>query len=799
MLTAAETLGRKFFKDFVAFLYAKCLGSPLLLAAGQFLPKFVSVWRCFGMRLTLRTMLAYLDELLEPADREDVGRKIADSEFAATLVERIRNCNRNPRLASPKLTGRGLDPNTVAEYLDNTLAGERVPDFEKVCLESDVYLGEVAASHQILTMVLGQPAQVDPQMKRRMYDVINQVPDTSIPGLAPVPVKARDPFDIGDERARPARSKPEIPDYLRERGKSTAWKPILAAIILFALLIGAITMALGPLDQLIGLNQPAQNQPPQEQVAQPAANPPAPVQPAQNNGVPATNDGGTEAPGISPPPGANQLLPNDSGRDTLLVQPSSIDPRNTEPRSTASPTEPPSINFGATSSAPPMSNSTVAPPTDAGVPPLPQSTAPISTVPPATIESATPLPTVSPTPAPAVIVPTPDVAVRANPTDAPLGRFVPDTNVVLLKFDPATSAWGRLPAGSQLMGGDQLLVMATYRPTISLSSGVSLQVPPETVFTLLPLDANGVPGVKLIYGRMVALTNGKAGAQLRVDVGPNSGLLTFTNAEATVGIETRRYFLAGVNPESTEPQLAADLIVANGQAEWTGRDGTMSTLNAPQRWPLVSPSAGAPALDAAVANQIPKWIAGEPLNANDARASETLVTALDSGKPLLVALREMAVQRRVENREFAAQCLAQLDQYEPLVSAFSDPDQRAMWPLEIACVKAALARGPNAAVAVREAFEKVRGEDAGKDLYRMFWGYSKEQLQQQGEAAKLVGYLEHDNLDFRALAFMNLLDITEATHGYRPEQPEQTRKQPTRLWQEALRLGKIVPKEKAAK
>ena len=140
------------------------------------------------MRLTLRTMLAYLDELLEPADRDDIGKKIADSPFAANLIERIRNRIGNPRLGTPKLSGRGMgvDPNTVAEYLDNTLAAERVPEFEKTCLppadagqdlvESDVHLAEVAACHQILAMVLGQPAHVDPQMKRRMYGIINQVP-----------------------------------------------------------------------------------------------------------------------------------------------------------------------------------------------------------------------------------------------------------------------------------------------------------------------------------------------------------------------------------------------------------------------------------------------------------------------------------------------------------------------------------------------------------------------------------------------------------------------------------------------
>src|SRR5688500_529848 len=125
------------------------------------------------MRLTLRTLLAYLDDVLDPADKEELGKKIESSEFAEELVHRTRDTMGRQRLSAPQVVaaGMGLDPNTVAEYLDNALPPDSMGDFERICLESDMHLAEVASCHHVLTMVLGQPADVDPAAKQRMYSI----------------------------------------------------------------------------------------------------------------------------------------------------------------------------------------------------------------------------------------------------------------------------------------------------------------------------------------------------------------------------------------------------------------------------------------------------------------------------------------------------------------------------------------------------------------------------------------------------------------------------------------------------
>lgn len=125
------------------------------------------------MRLTLRTLLAYMDDILDPADQQNLAAQVNESERATEIIHRTRDATRRLRLGAPPVMGEGmeLDPNWAAEYLDSTLTPDDMSEYQQVCLDSDVHLAEVASCHHILTMVLGEPAEIDPDMRQRMYTV----------------------------------------------------------------------------------------------------------------------------------------------------------------------------------------------------------------------------------------------------------------------------------------------------------------------------------------------------------------------------------------------------------------------------------------------------------------------------------------------------------------------------------------------------------------------------------------------------------------------------------------------------
>ena len=119
------------------------------------------------MRLTVRTLLAYLDDRLSPENARDLGRKISASSFATQLIERIRRAKRS-RSVSLEEAPRLADANLIADYLDDQLSPGEVSELEKRILASDSLLAEVAAVHEVLGTLKGAAAPAQP-LRQRLY------------------------------------------------------------------------------------------------------------------------------------------------------------------------------------------------------------------------------------------------------------------------------------------------------------------------------------------------------------------------------------------------------------------------------------------------------------------------------------------------------------------------------------------------------------------------------------------------------------------------------------------------------
>ena len=218
------------------------------------------------MRLTLRTLLAYLDDILEPAQTKEIGTKLSESKFASDLVERLRDVMRRRRLTAPNIDGGedSLDANVMSEYLDNTLPPEKVTDVEKKCLESDIHLAEAAACHQILTLVLGEPIEIAPESRRRMYGLVSQGSGDGQAAVAAemapdIEHKDSDEIDaamLPQEKERTETIGSALPDYLKPR----PWRraiPLAIVVLVVVALIALDQSSARWLGRMVGLGQEA--------------------------------------------------------------------------------------------------------------------------------------------------------------------------------------------------------------------------------------------------------------------------------------------------------------------------------------------------------------------------------------------------------------------------------------------------------------------------------------------------------------------------------------------------------------
>jgi hypothetical protein len=488
------------------------------------------------MRLTLRTLLAYLDDALEPADAKEIGQKLAETPAAQALVTRIKEVTRRRRLTAPALSGDEIDPNLLAEYLDNLLPPDGVTKVEGTCLDSDVHLAEVAACHQVLTMI-GQPASIAPTTRQRMYELVHSV--ESLPA--------------DQRRASRPRREAEPSSVFTER-------PTLARVFTAALvLVGVVAIGL-----LIWVSVNVQGRP---------------GKPAGTEVADAGGDQGKPAP----------FRPSDLPIDSTETKPPDV-PVGDPPQAL-----PPDDEAGAAKPAPSKSGDEMEKPATTNAEPTAEPDQPKA----APSDDDKPVsepakPATEPAKSDANAATTKDEVQPAKPPVV-LGQYVSTTGV-LMRLVESAKEWRRMPAQSAVHADQQLLSLPSFRSGISIKGGPSIDLVGETELFLAEPPSEAQVRLRMARGRVVLSTD-KPNTVFLVDFLDESWHMTIKAPETVVGLSVIPVWKTGgassyeailyvprgdvdVHAEKLSHQLGGPV-----QFRWTpGGDQEREPLTIPPAW-----------------------------------------------------------------------------------------------------------------------------------------------------------------------------------------------------------------------
>ena len=738
------------------------------------------------MRLTVRTLLAWMDGLLSPEDQTALGEKVQASGVAPALVERVRDVIVRPTLSAPPPTGRGLadDPNTAAEFLDNALAADRLEAFERVCVESDIHLADVAACHHLLAEVAREPGAIEPvsaargrqllEMATRRLDPIEAV------ALA-VSSSGRDSTRAGTAKAlRPGRSQ-------GRRAPWAAWASAATALILLGVLAGFFVWSLAR-----GTKQPVK---PQELAAAPVEPPRKPV----------------EVPAAAPPPASAVEPPAEEAEETAAIEPAAPPPGDAPAQD--GPPAPPDVEpLSAAASEPSPQQAfpaAIAPPEPAATPALgdqrvPSGDAMAIVAAPAAADPAAADSALAAASIPAAV---PDGA----PADGGAGQGgesaakLREGGLLLHRGEvDGAAAWLLLPADAPLADREELIAPPWCHPVFSLG-GVTIRLEPGSM-AVVTHDADMTPRVEIVFGRAV-VSAAAADARIGVMAGRLRGVISgvmrqpagievlFDRDPGGASAPSRRAVIHAGATEKVWQQAAAGgdwtplaglpaevLLAPRAAIAWDDRDPAAATLVPPTAEPAwMRFPAGGDRIERSAARTLADTLAASP------------ATGVDE------PLRRLATDRRSENRMIAAATLALLGDYRELVALLAAERPLSLsetqWTtLEQMAVPLAIARGENSAAALAAAFREGGPQGKGDTLMACARGFSDDELAAGGDKL-LVESLGDGSLAVRRYAIRRLVEIVQPDEKhrstYRADRPDMLRDDGIAWWKTQLEQGRI--------
>ena len=734
------------------------------------------------MRLTLRTLLAYLDDILEPSQAREIGDKVSESGYASALVDRIREVMRRRRLTAPDLTGpgSGIDPNSVAEYLDNTLPPDAVADVEKVCLDSDVHLAEVAASHQILTIVLGEPVDVPATTRERMYalgPIAPTLDSAEMNGRKPADGKA---MPASSETARSGAKSELVPDYLKP---APAWKrygPVAVGLLVggywLALVWGDLGLmpndkpnnggdavtALGPdvadgLDAVgDGTDQDTAGSEPQPEIdALLAMNSEPAAQSGGDGGSPrtggSTGPGGTEVAAVTPP--APKSFDELKGFDP----PAPPDAPAAEPK-------PSTARMPATTAASRPVSAVPAVSPAVGTPPQPQAQ-PTATVPPAVTPTTT-APADEPAP---------------QPQDLPLPQIVYTSRDGVMA-QAADDGWHVMPHRSLLKKGDRLATPAPFISYIEIDSlDISIQLHGGTVIEVVGASKDEAVILRLVRGN-VALRRGPGEPANPVTIGLllNDELcrLTLQPGNSVTGVSVEPAEPNGFEVELGPNRYIGKLFVVTGHVSFHSELASVEKLSGPAWLPLTPTDRHAIATTAQQSPLLatPEWLA-ESIEQSPVqrRYGVAFEKGIDSERPLIDSLPAL-VSENPTLSSFAVQAMSIMEIHSPLIAALAQVEYGDVREVAFHGLRQWLALAPENAGKLRAELNNVFQPDQVEVVYRLLWGYNADDGRNPVTSQMLIDWLSHDNDVIRQLAIIQIYQLTGQRHDYRATNPEKQRR-----------------------
>jgi hypothetical protein len=724
------------------------------------------------MRLTLRTLLAYLNDTgLKSRQRKDIASRIKKTDNARILMRHLKVITSDPSLEiiEPEEDEKFRDPNIVGTYLDSSMMEDQVPQFEKTCLASAPLLSEIANCHAILAKIFREETVAVPlEIRQKIYS------------LSPVPGQVESGEDYSDEHpvhvptvtpervalaqqekdatADKSNGKPKSETKEKQTEKAddntaseNEARPLRPNRILMPAFIGLLMLALGLGAGwiLAGGNLPfastkknvaGVNDNDKKADSKPVSKTEkSKLESAQDKNKPDSTSGQKKTDGkkTDPNSGDAKKTVTPSGQTGDGDKKNDAKSGKSDPGKT-DPTKKQNVNSNDAAKKDKQKNGA---------------------------DNAD------------------NIAIEI-PDDGkprPLAISLVDENQLLVAHRKTDNRWLPLSSQSEISSNQTLKTFAGTTTRLALTDFAKLAIlgRSQIKFKSKP-NSNAAFQVQIDHGIIAVL--GDQGS-IDLEAAGQTCNIELERPGTEVWIYVNR-FCPSRNLANLKDRIAiAQILVRKGKAKCAanGKSYELNNVRA-----LEFDHNGK--FNSGVLSRRPAWDSTTTSELNR-MAAATIVKSLQRDEPIEPQLTKLTEDLRVEVVTMATRMLNWLGYYEPLFQLLDKENNKTVWSKSIEGFRQDLANNDELATAVTEAIKN--NKESGLDvMFQMLIGFNNEQLA-KGADRMIVDQLSSDVLAYRVLAIENLRQITGSTYLYRPEVDEQFRKSKVRRWNLAVDRKKI--------